>query len=172
MTRRTRSKKQMQWSRAEVPWEEGPRRDQFVVLPVADADRALQWARAVACTTWGQVAAVAPDLMDELREHAEELGWDDDEFRFEDLPGFQDGDLPPAPQLIMKYSLPREVVEGWGDVEQTMFSGDFVYFAGACQEQIVSWLVENGWEVTERPELAEVLQDPSDMLPAIELRAE
>ena len=64
----------------------------------------------------------------------------------------------------MKDTLPAELIDRWGEVERTVFNGDFVYFPGARHEDIVNWLVEHGYTVSERSELADALQDPSDML--------
>ena len=62
----------MCWARAEVRWQEAPRRDQLVVLPAPEADTAVEWMRAAGCTTWDEVARVAPRLVGQLRELAKD----------------------------------------------------------------------------------------------------
>ena len=164
--KKVKSPKKMWWARADVFWQQEDLRDQMVVLSEPEAKKALAWWRALGATTWTEVAAIAPELEEHLREHAEELEWEDDEFRFEDIPAFADGDLPPAPQATMEWSLPKELVATHGTVERTVFSGDLVYFVGPAQDAALEWLTAHGYECEEHPELGVVLQDPSDQLPS------
>lgn len=159
------ARKQFWWCRATVEWQAEDLKDQLVVLPKREAELALQWSQAVGCRSWADVAKVAPKLRKLLREYAEELDWEGDEFRFDELPGFGDGDLPPAPQATMERSLPRELLERFALVERTTFSGDLAYFAGSARDDVVQWLTDEGYSAQEHTELAAVLQDPSSQLP-------
>ena len=163
--KKVKSSKKMWWARADVDWQQEDLRDQIVVLSEPEAQKALAWWRVLGATSWAEVAAIAPELEEELRELAEELEWEGDDFRFAELPGFEDGDLPMAPQSIMEWTLPKELIAAHGTIERTMLNGDFVYFMGTDRDQILSWLTAHGYKCEEHPELGAVLQDPSDQLP-------
>lgn len=159
------SSKKMWWARNDVDWQQEDLRDQIVVLSEPEAQKALAWWRVLGATSWAEVAAIAPELEEELRELAEELEWEGDDFRFAELPGFEDGDLPMAPQSTMEWKLPKELIAAHGTVERTVLNGDFVYFMGTDCDPILSWLNAHGYKCEEHPELGVVLQDPSDHLP-------
>jgi hypothetical protein len=50
------------WARTTVGWHPAETADQVILLPESDARTALAWWEAQFCTTWSEVAAVAPDL--------------------------------------------------------------------------------------------------------------
>ena len=166
MSKKKQEKKQaIWWARMNVTWEDEANQEQVVFLPERQAREALQWFQVMGCSTWAQVAEVAPELEDDLREHAEELDWQGDEFRFEDIPAFQDGDLPPSPNSLMERALPREFVAAFGGLGDTVLSGPSASFPAAHLTDALTWLEQHGYTVEEHPELADLGRDPSEFLP-------
>lgn len=80
-----------------------------------------------------------------LRAYAEKAGEplppDDEAFDPDRVIGsYADGDFPPAPQRLMLEYLPRDVVERFGDLSETIFNGTFVEFAAEERDAIVAAL--------------------------------
>lgn len=148
------------WARTTVGWHPAETADQVIVLPEADARTALAWWEAQFCTTWAEVSAVAPELEAELRELAAEMDWTNDYFSFSELPGVDDGDLPPPPWSVMGEQLPADLIENFGVTEDTVLNGAFVLFPGDRVDAILAWLAERSISTEEHPELGRVLQDP------------
>jgi hypothetical protein len=150
----------MWWARTTVGWHPAETQDQLIVLPESDAREALSWWRLINCKTWTQVQEVAPELEHELRELADGLEWDEDQFDFRSLPSFEDGDLPTPPWLTMGERLPKALIAAFAITEDTVLSGPFAQFPGDQVGAVLAWLADHGFTAEEHPELGHVLQDP------------
>ena len=148
------------WARTTVEWHPAETADQVILLPETDARTVLAWWEVQSCTTWSEVTTVAPELEEELRETAAELDWTGDSFTFIELPGVDDGDLPPPPWSVMGDQLPADLVATFAVTEDTVLNGPFVQFPGDRLDAILAWLADRGIATEEHPELGRVLQDP------------
>jgi hypothetical protein len=154
------TKNTLWWARTTVGWHPAETADQVILLPETDARTALAWWDVQFCTTWSEVAAVSPDLEEGIRERADGLDWEDDDFNFRELPGVEDGDLPPPPWSIMADRLPADLVAAFAVIDDTVLNGSFVRFPGDRVDAILAWCADRGIATEEHPELGRVLQDP------------
>lgn len=161
-----KNKQSIWWARMNVTWEDEANQEQVVFLPERQAREALQWLRAMGSTTWEQVAEVAPDLEDELRDLTDELGWEGDEFHFDELPAYHDGALPSSPNSLMEQALPGDFVAAFGVVGDTVLNGPTVTIPASQLPHALTWLEQHGYSAEEHPELADLGRDPADFLPS------
>lgn len=155
------------WARTKVGWHPVETQDQVVVLPQSEAETALAWLKVLDCTSWSEVARISPEIEAYLREYdedaddeeADEADEADDRFDLREFPGYDDGNLPPAPWAVMAQRLPANLVAACGITEDTVFSGTYVTFPGDRLDAILAWLAEHGFVAEEHPELGRALQD-------------
>ena len=75
---------------------------------------------------------------------------DDEPFSAEhDIGSYVDGDFPPAPGLLMLGYLPREVIEQFGHVYETVFNGTYVDFPSGQRDEILAMLERRGYHCIE-----------------------
>jgi hypothetical protein len=103
--------------------------------------------------------ASAMALRDFAAKQGEPIPDDDEPFDPErDVGGYGDGDFPPAPQLLMLECLPRDVVERFGDVYDTVFNGRFVDFPATERDAVIDALEDHGYRCTDDQELIDGTQ--------------
>lgn len=87
-----------------------------------------------------------------------ELGYsnppgDDEPFESVKISGFQDGDYPPATELLQESLLPRSLADEFGHRYETIFNGTFLELSPESGEPIVEAMEELGYRCVEEPEL-------------------
>ena len=93
--------------------------------------------------------AEAEGLRQFAAKQGEPIPADDEPFDADsDIGGYGDGDFPPAPQLSMLEVLPRDVIEKFGNVYETIFNGTFVQFPAADVDEITAALERDGYRCT------------------------
>ena len=75
-----------------------------------------------------------------------------------DIGSYADGDFPPAAQRLMLEFLPRDVVEKFGDLSETIFNGTFVEFAVEKRDAIIAALEHDGYRWSEHQDLIDCAQ--------------
>jgi hypothetical protein len=106
---------------------------------------------------------VAGARVEALRVYAERAGepLPSDDTPFDpgrDIGSYGDCDFPPAPQLLMLEHMPKDIVERFGNVYETIFNGTFVDFASDQRDEIVAELERIGYDCIEDQALIDHVQ--------------
>lgn len=109
--------------------------------------------------TWGEFRAAMPE--DDFELIAAQLFDLDDLDRPSDnepfdavaVPGYVDGDYPPWLQKEMQFVLPREVIEQFGEWQQTAINGVYLHIAEENRARVVATLLRAGYRVERREDL-------------------
>jgi hypothetical protein len=131
--------------------------DSLVFLPKRKAHRlARLWEAITAAKTWGELRAMLPrTAVREIRElyMGGEAGRNDvlssAPFDYGDIGAISEGNWPDWPQQLMLDFMPKEVVDEYGQVEDSMHNGEFLKLDPTKADEMIARLRLCGFAVEE-----------------------
>jgi len=128
----------------------------LIFLPSEDASElSTLWSALKSAKTWDDLVQGLPDYrIEEIREFY--MGGDaepdevtaDAPFDLEEIPAVSDGLWPEWPDQMMLDVMPKEVIEKFGIIQDSIHNGEFVEFKMADEAGIVGMLRELGFSLT------------------------
>lgn len=139
---------------AELVYRVGPANDGVVFATPERARYVASLNDAFDSKTWGEFRSRIPaEEWEQLAEGFEEVPGPDEPFKFEDVPGYCDGDWPPWLQKEILRVLPAPLVKKYAEASMTLINGVYFHIRQEDLPELLRELESRGICATHEPDL-------------------